>query len=113
MRPPVSRMDILSPEEIDAIVESSALAREYNRSVDRESAYEMLSSRINRPARADEDAGPTDFDTPVSKGRSAKEAPSMFEQVMKSPVTKILVREAARGLFGVLGLKSTTRRRRY
>jgi len=113
MRAPQSRMDILSPAEITSAVESSALAREYNRTVDRDSAYEMLHSRINRPAQMEpERQVKHDEDVPTTTRRQ-KDEPSMFEQVMKSPVTKILVREAARGLFGVLGIKSTTRRRRY
>jgi DNA helicase HerA-like ATPase len=113
MRPPKSRMDILTPDEIDSIVNASDLAKEYNRTVDRESAYEMLHGRINRAIQEDSaDENLRDIE-PVSTGRRQQEGPSMFEQVMKSPVTKILVREAARGLMGVLGLRSTTRRRRY
>lgn len=113
MRPPRSRMDILSPAEIDVIVDRSDLAKEYNQTVDRASAYEMLHGRINRPAQEDSVAELNRDDSPVSDGRHPQEGPSMFEQVMKSPVTKILVREAARGLMGVLGLRSSTRRRRY
>ena len=113
MRPPKSRMDILTPAEIEVIIDASDLAKEYNRSVDRESAYEMLHRRINRPAYQEAIEEHSQDTTPVSTGRREQEGPSMFEQVMKSPVAKILVREAARGLMGVLGLKSTTRRRRY
>lgn len=112
MRPPRSRMDILTPDEIDEIVGKSDLAREYNRTIDRDSAYEMLHSRIARREQdVNNEAREQDY-APESTGRRQKEGPSMFEQVMKSQVTKILVREAARGLFGVLGLKTTTRRRR-
>ena len=46
MRPPQSRMDILTPTEIDNIIDRSALARKYNQEVDRESAYEMLMEKI-------------------------------------------------------------------
>jgi DNA helicase HerA-like ATPase len=113
MRPPKSRMDILTPAEIDSIVGASELSREYNRPVDRDSAYEMLHARINRPAQM-EPGQPGYPENPYGEKQGKQtEGPSMFEQVMKSPVTKILVREAARGLFGVLGLQSTTRRRRY
>ncbi len=113
MRPPRSRMDILSPDEIDSIVEASDLAREYNRQVDRDSAYEMLQHRINLSTQEESQEDQYQENAPAASNRRQKEGPSMFEQVMKSQVTKILVREAARGLFGVLGLKSTTRRRRY
>jgi DNA helicase HerA-like ATPase len=113
MRPPVSRMDILSPGEVDSIVAGSELAREYNKEIDRESAYEMLRKKIVYPSQAEEEISSGRYSQPSAPKRKQAEEPSMFEQVMKSQVTKVLVREAARGLFGVLGLKSTTRRRRY
>ncbi|MFM8487007.1 MAG: helicase HerA-like domain-containing protein, partial [Bacteroidota bacterium] len=46
MRAPESRMDVLTPSEIDAIIERSAIARKYNQEVDRESAYEILNQKI-------------------------------------------------------------------
>lgn len=112
MRPPRSRMDVLSPAEVETIVDASELAREYNRTIDRESAYERLHERINRQAYQESIEEHSRDTSPVSTGRRQREDPSMFEKVMKSQVTKILVREAARGLFGVLGLKSPIRRRR-
>ena len=47
MRAPESRMDILSPAEIDGILDKSALVRKYNQEVDRESAYEILKEKID------------------------------------------------------------------
>jgi DNA helicase HerA-like ATPase len=113
MRPPKSRMDILSPAEIESIVGASELAKEYNRSVDRDSAFEMLHKRINLSSQEDTEVDMNRQNPDNADNRRQNEGPSMFEQVMKSPVTKILVREAARGLFGVLGLRSAPRRRRY
>ncbi len=46
MRAPESRMDILTPTEIDNIIQRSAIARKYNQEVDRESAYEILNGKI-------------------------------------------------------------------
>ncbi len=116
MRPPRSRMDILSVDEMDRIINASELVEEYNRNVDRESAYEMLQGRIrrqesmeSRPERQEwQDQQPE-----RTTGRNQPKEVSMFDQVLKSPVTKILVREAARGLFGVMGLRTTTRRRLF
>jgi uncharacterized protein len=113
MRPPQSRMDILTDDEIDSIVNSSNLAREYNRSVDRDSAHEMLQMRLKRSDQDDQENFNDRNDNRSSSTKRNQEGPSMFDQMMKSPVTKILVREAARGLFGVLGLKTTTRRRLF
>jgi hypothetical protein len=40
MCPPRSRMDVLSDDEIEEIIEKSKIAKKYNEVVDRESAYE-------------------------------------------------------------------------
>jgi DNA helicase HerA-like ATPase len=113
MRPPGSRMDILNPDEIENLVGSSALARDYNREVDRQSAYEMLHKRINQKETDEEITMRDNPESEARGGRQPKEGPSVFEQVLKSPVTRVLMQEATRGLFGVLGLRTTTRRRRY
>lgn len=113
VRSPQSRMDILTPDEISQIVASSELTREYNREIDRESAYEILHQRIKRREieEADQQNDLDRYQEPTAKRQVPEK--SMFDQVMRSPVTKIIVREAARGLFGVLGLRTTTRRRRF
>lgn len=48
LRAPQSRMDILASEEISEIVRNSALALKYNRIIERESAYEILTQKIER-----------------------------------------------------------------
>lgn len=51
MRAPMSRMDILTSEEILEILKSSKLIPKYNRSIDRESAYEILNLKMQRAER--------------------------------------------------------------
>ena len=46
MRAPMSRMDILSPDEIASINQSSDLVRKYSQIIDRESAYEILGRKV-------------------------------------------------------------------
>ena len=48
LRAPMSRMDILQPEELDEVLESSKLAPRYNQEIDRESAYEILNKKIEK-----------------------------------------------------------------
>ncbi len=48
MRAPMSRMDILSQEEINTINKSSDLVRKYGQVIDRDSAYEMLTRKIEQ-----------------------------------------------------------------
>src|SRR4030095_4708209 len=44
--PPSSRMDILMDAEIDAIVNNSAIAGKYNQVIDSQSAYEILTGKL-------------------------------------------------------------------
>ena len=48
LRAPVSRMDILTKTEIEELIDSSVLKKKYNRGIDRESAYELLTQKIER-----------------------------------------------------------------
>jgi uncharacterized protein len=47
LRAPVSRMDILTSEEISSINNSSSLVRKYGQDVDPDSAYELLERRLS------------------------------------------------------------------
>ncbi|MCH2225066.1 MAG: DUF853 domain-containing protein, partial [Crocinitomicaceae bacterium] len=49
-RAPLSRMDILEQNEIDALVAKSDLISKYNEDIDRESAYEILTGKIKKAA---------------------------------------------------------------
>ena len=48
LRAPMSRMDILTPQEISGIISGSELAPKYNKDVDRESAHEILGKKMER-----------------------------------------------------------------
>lgn len=106
--PPQSRMDILSQNEIEKVIAASPLRTKYSEVFDRDSAHEMLSRRVQQATTQKEVES-----APKPRGRAPKPEPSTFEQVMKSPVTNTVIREVTRGLLGILGLRTTTRRRRY
>ena len=46
LRAPQSRMDILTTDEIDTIINKSHLVKKYNKDIDPESAYEILTKKI-------------------------------------------------------------------
>lgn len=102
LAPPVSRMDVLTSAEIDRLVQSSALCRIYNQSVDSHSAYEMLMERM---AASKADAEMASTNTP-SKPNGSQEK-STLDTILSSPITKQVGRTAAsmitRTLLGVLG----------
>src|SRR5450432_3860676 len=50
MAPPKSRMDILTPGEIDAITAKSKLIPKYNQVIDSQSAYEILTQKLQDAA---------------------------------------------------------------
>lgn len=105
MRPPQSRMDILSPSEIDHFINNSSLVRKYNQEINRESAYEILTEKIQEAAEA---APPPQDSTASQSRRPVKEEKGMIEKVIDNPlarqVGRTVARELTRGLLGVLGL---------
>ncbi|MFT7250022.1 MAG: DNA helicase HerA-like ATPase, partial [Arcticibacterium sp.] len=108
MCPPRSRMDILSTDEIDDLVESSKIARKYNKHIDRESAYEILVKKMEMAAEEAEDA------PPKRRGRPRKEKSTM-ETILGSSAARQMGRTAAnlltRSLLGALGV--STRKKKW
>lgn len=103
IRPPLSRMDVLSAEEMDQMIASSNLLTKYNEEMDRESAYELLKERMEgktAPAKT----GKVPEKSAPSPRKPARNT-STFEKILKSPVTTTIAREITRGILGVLGLK--------
>ena len=97
MRAPESRMDILTESEIQEINSKSKLVKKYSELIDRESAYEMLTKKINE---AEVIATKQQAEKVVKK--ATKLEPTTTEVVGKS-VLKILTSATfIRGAFGVL-----------
>lgn len=108
--PPQSRMDILSTEEIDEIVNNSKLVKKYNEVLDRESAYEILNKKLeeSRKTAAEEE--------PERKNGSGRVEKSTVEKVLTSTtarqVGRTVAREITRGILGVLGISGSTRKKK-
>jgi hypothetical protein len=101
-------MDVLQPNEIDAIISKSHLTRKYAEVADRDSAYEILTAKL-------EDAKLDSHREVISQQRSrAKNEKSTLEKVFSNTTTRqigrTVARELTRGILGVLGVKTTTRR---
>jgi len=105
LRSPMGRMDILTPEEVDEIIDSSKLVSYYNREVDRESAYEILGRKIDE-YRGNEPEDDRSAKERQDRGRREKPAPSVFEQLSKNTMARqigrTVFRELTRGLLGAL-----------
>lgn len=93
MRAPESRMDILTESEIEAINLQSKLVVKYNEVIDRESAYEILTKKIEAVSAE------------VSEREEEKQAskePGMGEVIGKSVVKVVTSASFIRGAFNVL-----------
>ncbi len=114
LRAPQSRMDVLVDDEINYIINQSKLIKKYNTPVDRESAYELLSAKMEA-AREDEHKAEVEKSY-KELNRSRKREKSTLEKILTSTTTRqigrTVARELTRGLLGVLGIKTTRRRRR-
>jgi len=96
---PESRMDVLKDSEILDLINESSLVKKYEKAIDRESAYEILASRMEQAVQNS---------VPDQKTKSVKEGPGMFEQVLKSSAGRTfantLMREGAKALLRMFGL---------
>jgi DNA helicase HerA-like ATPase len=103
--PPGSHIGPIAPEERQLAIRSSPLLAKYEKTVDRESAYEKLKGRTAATAAP----------APAPEAKPARQTQSTLEAVTKSAARAIgseLGRQIIRGVLGSI-LGSTTRRRRY
>lgn len=99
---PESRMDVLSETEVSTLTGKSALVQKYEQSVNKDSAYEMLTSRMEQAVQA---AAP-EIKASVKKSPPTKVQPSVFQEVIGSRAGKsfmtTLAREGAKFVLGML-----------
>ena len=108
LRAPMSRMDILTPKELKQVINNSRLYYKYNEDLDRESAYELLNSKIEKINKAEEKAI-KDAAAKKEKERLAKEkekksrSTSRRRSTRMNPVVKVLTSATfIRAAFGIL-----------
>jgi DNA helicase HerA-like ATPase len=93
MRAPMSRMDVLTDIEIQEINAKSNLVKKYNEIIDRESAYEMLSKKI--------ESAQEQVAAEQEKKQESNE-PSTASVVTKSVLKVVTSATFIRGAFGIL-----------
>jgi len=125
MRAPQSRMDVLSKGEIMDLVDNSKIVEKYNEEIDRESAFEMLSAKIEeaqseehqQTLKSQKEKGEEETKETREKRKSADDKDGSFvEELSKNTMVRQLgrtmLREVSRGLLGALGVRTPRRRRR-
>ena len=111
LRAPRSLMDTIGADGIKAAAQASPLQFKYGGTVDRESAYEMLASRLAPPEPEPVDLPPilpTGIDLPPMPRQVQKAEPGTLDKVMNSPAFKsamrsagtVIGREITRSIFG-------------
>lgn len=112
LRAPQSRMDVLTEQEIDALIRKSDLVKSYNKAVDRESAKEILEKKIKAAKEDEHRAEMKAQREKASKTTSRRREKTTMEKIMDSSVTKTVTRELTRGLLGALGIRTSSRRKK-
>lgn len=109
LRPPQSRMDILSEPEIDTLVKQSKIAVKYNREVDSESAYEILNEKIKTASEKEQKQQETEE---RQERKTAKQEKGFFDDPIIRSMTRTAGNTIVRSLLGVLGVSGSSRRRK-
>ncbi|HBS05727.1 MAG TPA: ATPase [Leptospiraceae bacterium] len=112
---PCSRMDVLKAGEVDEIVSNSSLAKKYNESIDRKSAYEILTEKAEDRLSEDSEKEEKKKSSSRKSGSKTKDEESVMEKVFDSKIVRdvgrTVAREITRGLLGAIGIKKSRRRK--
>lgn len=107
LRAPASRIGVLTQQELSENVNASELAIKYNETIDRESAYEILTGKITE---AQEKAVEEKIEKPKTKQKEEKSIiQQASENTMVRQIGRTVMKEVARGLLGVLGLGGSSK----
>lgn len=94
LTPPRAIMGPLTAAAYNDLIRSSAMTAKYQETIDPESAYEILTKRINDRLAVQDETEETQ--TP------AKDEKSIIEKVMGATITRQIGKEIVRGIFGML-----------
>ena len=97
MRAPMSRMDVLSENELADVTNNSKLIEKYNEEIDRESAYELLVKKI-------EIADKEEVKSKVEKEKRAVKRTARGDSSTQDSIIKALTSPTViRSVLGILG----------
>ena len=103
---PQTRMDTITPNELDTVVQNSMLAPKYRDLVERDSARELLARRMEQNSQNNN--GESEPTLSKNPNKLAKQEPSFLEELSKNTMVKQIGRtvtgEITRGILGMLGL---------
>jgi hypothetical protein len=93
------------------LISKSKIAAKYNKTVDSESAYEILNGKLNEAAKKEEEQKQQ-----KAEEKQERTSPKREKTILDDPIVKSMTRTAGntivRSLLGVLGLGGRSRRSR-
>jgi DNA helicase HerA-like ATPase len=104
LRAPMSRMDVLTDDELTDLLADSKIIKEYNEEIDRESAYELLNEKIET-ANKEEAKEKAEREKAASRSSSSRRSPSSSRSrsSSKGALEKILTSPTIiRSVLGIL-----------
>ncbi|NCT75775.1 MAG: DUF853 family protein [Chitinophagaceae bacterium] len=111
---PRSRMDILSDAEIDQLVSGSRIAAKYNEIIDSQSAYEILTEKLQEAAEKAAAQKQEEAQRKEEK-KNTRSTEKQEKGIFDDPIVKSMTRTAGntivRSLLGALGLGGRSRKR--
>lgn len=109
LTPPRATMGPLASADFEKLIQGSQMFSKYKDLIDPESAYEILTKRINdQAAAAEQEKQEKELqkkETQENKARPGEK--SLVEQVMGATITRQIGKEIVRGIFGMLTGKKT------
>lgn len=96
MRAPMSRMDILTKSELKQLIEESRLYYKYNETIDRNSAFEILSKKIERIHKKEE------IENKKKEASRTRRTSTSRKSTRMNPILKVVT--SATFIRGVLGI---------
>jgi len=96
MRAPMSRMDVLTDDELKHLIENSRIYYKYNEVIDRESAYEILTDKIEKIVEKE------NIENKKNPARETSKTSSGRTSTRMNPILKVVT--SATFIRGVLGI---------
>ncbi|HTG56638.1 MAG TPA: helicase HerA-like domain-containing protein, partial [Niabella sp.] len=97
LRAPQSRMDVLTDAELNAIADSSKIARHYNEVIDSNSAYEILTQKLEAAASQKEEIAQQ-----KEEAKAQKEEKGFFDNPIVKSVARTAGNTIVRSLLGAI-----------
>ncbi|WP_147678870.1 helicase HerA-like domain-containing protein [Algibacter pacificus] len=103
MRAPMSRMDVLTDNELSALLANSKMVKKYNDTIDRESAYEMLNEKIKEAEAEEAKEKAKKEKAALEKAASKRKTTTTRRSTAMNPIVKVLTSATfIRSVFGIL-----------